>query len=201
MTVSVSGEGGGVNLGLIITPMLDMAFQLLAFFVMTYHPNALEGHIDGKLLPPQQKALKGDAPKDTKSPAPTPEDDQDPDVNDMVYVVIKAVPKGQAEGNLSEGAPTRLQLRRAEGGAGAETVAEVTQADLDHPEYFGSAVKKLSAELEKIRKSPTGDQTTISIEADPDLKQGYLVQVYDACKTAGFKSVGFVPPPTEVQGR
>ena len=42
----------GVNLGLIITPMLDMSFQILAFFIMTYHPSALEGNIDGKLLPP-----------------------------------------------------------------------------------------------------------------------------------------------------
>ena len=40
-----SGEMG-VNLGIIITPFLDMSFQLLAFFVMIYHPSALEGHID-----------------------------------------------------------------------------------------------------------------------------------------------------------
>ena len=39
----------GPNLNPIITPMLDMAFQLMAFFIMTYHPSALEGHIDGKL--------------------------------------------------------------------------------------------------------------------------------------------------------
>jgi biopolymer transport protein ExbD len=45
-------EEGGVNLGLVITPMLDMSFQLLAFFVMIYHPSALEAHIDGRLLPP-----------------------------------------------------------------------------------------------------------------------------------------------------
>ena len=29
-----------------ITPMLDMAFQLLTFFIMTYRPSALEGHMD-----------------------------------------------------------------------------------------------------------------------------------------------------------
>ena len=42
----------GVNLGIIITPMLDMAFQVLAFFIMTYHPSALEGHFDINMLPP-----------------------------------------------------------------------------------------------------------------------------------------------------
>ena len=40
----------GVQLGLIITPMLDMSFQILFFFVMTYHPSALEGQLE-MLLP------------------------------------------------------------------------------------------------------------------------------------------------------
>src|SRR5947207_2085199 len=29
-----------------ITPMLDMAFQLLTFFLFTYHPSALEGQME-----------------------------------------------------------------------------------------------------------------------------------------------------------
>src|ERR1700732_803229 len=49
---------GGVNLGLIITPMLDMSFQILSFFIMTYHPSALEGHIAGSLAPPADFAKK-----------------------------------------------------------------------------------------------------------------------------------------------
>ena len=47
---------GGVNLAIIVTPMLDMAFQLLAFFVMTYHPSALEGSYKiSQVLPPEKK--------------------------------------------------------------------------------------------------------------------------------------------------
>ena len=42
---------GGVDLGIIITPMLDMAFQLLAFFIMTYQPSPSEAALDGSLLP------------------------------------------------------------------------------------------------------------------------------------------------------
>ncbi|HYV40016.1 MAG TPA: biopolymer transporter ExbD [Gemmataceae bacterium] len=42
---------GGVDLGIIITPMLDMAFQLLAFFILTYQPPASEAAVDGSLLP------------------------------------------------------------------------------------------------------------------------------------------------------
>jgi biopolymer transport protein ExbD len=44
-------EEGGVDLGIIITPMLDMAFQLLAFFIITFHPATSEAAIDGTLLP------------------------------------------------------------------------------------------------------------------------------------------------------
>ena len=48
------GEASGVQMGLIITPMLDMSFQLMAFFIMTYHPSAFEGHVNGNLVPPER---------------------------------------------------------------------------------------------------------------------------------------------------
>ncbi len=34
-----------------ITPMLDMAFQLLTFFILTYHPAPTEGQFSMNLLP------------------------------------------------------------------------------------------------------------------------------------------------------
>ena len=36
-----------------ITPMLDMAFQLLTFFILTYRPAPSEGQFSMNLLPPQ----------------------------------------------------------------------------------------------------------------------------------------------------
>lgn len=36
-----------------VTPMLDMAFQLLTFFVLTYRPAPMEGQFAMSLLPPQ----------------------------------------------------------------------------------------------------------------------------------------------------
>jgi biopolymer transport protein ExbD len=36
-----------------ITPMLDMAFQLLTFFILTYHPAPTEGQFSMNLLPAQ----------------------------------------------------------------------------------------------------------------------------------------------------
>jgi biopolymer transport protein ExbD len=40
-----------------VTPMLDMAFQLLTFFIFTYHPTEMEGHIDMQL--PSQSGCGG----------------------------------------------------------------------------------------------------------------------------------------------
>jgi biopolymer transport protein ExbD len=37
-----------------ITPMLDMSFQLLAFFIMTFKPAPTEGQIAMQLPPPEQ---------------------------------------------------------------------------------------------------------------------------------------------------
>src|SRR5947208_3700774 len=89
----------GMNLSAIITPMLDMSFQLLAFFIMTYHPSALEGHIDGNLLPPAKVLIKGKENKvpNPNEPPPVPVD-VEPQDKDAVTVQLLAVAKGQREG-------------------------------------------------------------------------------------------------------
>ena len=45
-----------------IAPMLDMAFQLLTFFVLTYHPVPPEGQFVMNLLPPQPATAMAAAP-------------------------------------------------------------------------------------------------------------------------------------------
>jgi biopolymer transport protein ExbD len=53
-----------------ITPMLDMAFQLLTFFVLTYRPAPSEGQIIMNLLPAQPAtAIKAEAPSEKPSDA------------------------------------------------------------------------------------------------------------------------------------
>ena len=191
MSANVGGQG--VNLNIMITPFLDMAFQLLAFFVMTYHPHAIEGHIDGKLLPPSKIETAGNKAKDPNA-AIAPIDPDDEKSKDNLTVLIKAVPKGQTEGTRKEGDPTRIQLKRPESPGTPETIA-------DNDVEFATGLKVLGKELERAQKSPGGAQTAINIEADPDLRQQYVVQVYDVCKAAGYRTVGFVPPPLNAQGR
>jgi biopolymer transport protein ExbD len=112
-------SGEGVQLSLVITPMLDMAFQLLAFFVMVYNPSPIETHLDGKLLPATKekkeepppppapkignKDKKEDEPKIDEEPKidkKMPED-KEPDEKELktnLRIIIKAVAK-------AEGAP------------------------------------------------------------------------------------------------
>src|SRR4051794_25367790 len=97
-------EPAGVNLSLIITPMLDMAFQLMAFFIMTYHPSSLEGHIDGTLLPPAEIKEVGNAggnPKDEK-----PSVENEPNIKEDYMLIVKAVETGKDEGK-----PSRIFLK------------------------------------------------------------------------------------------
>lgn len=177
--------GGGVNLNIIITPMLDMAFQLMAFFIMTYHPSALEGHIDGTLLPPSKVAIAG------KASAPT-EDipvSELPDVQDSLLVNVKAVGRGQIEGDRVEGMPSRFEIRRPEDGAQSRILG-------GPPLTLDEGMKTLEKELKSMRTAEGGkaSKTSIKLEGDPEIRHQYVMRVYDICKTAGFDKIHFVAP-------
>ena len=51
-----------------ITPMLDMAFQLLTFFVLTYTPAPTEGQFSMNLLPAAPATDFKEAPAETETP-------------------------------------------------------------------------------------------------------------------------------------
>ncbi|MBI2803790.1 MAG: biopolymer transporter ExbD [Planctomycetes bacterium] len=176
----------GVQLGLIITPMLDMSFQILAFFIMTYNPSALEGHIPGSLVPPADVAKK--SKDNNNSPAPVdplsiPEDQLNPELDSAVTVKVRAVVKGQE----SEGHPVgsvRQMLVQTSLDTSAEIVSEA------HHD-FKDALKLLDERLKKM----TTSKTNLKIAPDGDLRQEYVMVLYDACKNAGYSKVHFVPPP------
>lgn len=184
-----SSGPGGVNLGLIITPMLDMSFQILAFFIMTYHPSAFEGHIPGSLIPPEEVATKS---KDS-NPTPQmeqnlsiPEDLLDPSLNEAVLVQVKSVVKGQDVDKHPEGSPSQIFVRTT-----LETDKTMI-ADVDVP--VEQAMKLLESHLKDMVKKGS-NKTNLKIAADGDLRQQWVMRVYDACKRAGFEKLHFVPPP------
>jgi biopolymer transport protein ExbD len=64
-------DGTTPEVALPVTPMLDVAFQLLFFFIMTFHPADLEGQIELSLPPDalgdQGHSFQGLPPFSTRS--------------------------------------------------------------------------------------------------------------------------------------
>lgn len=177
-----------VNLGIIITPMLDMAFQLLAFFVMTYHPSALEGHIDGKLLPPEKAAVKSTvpAPADPSAMSANPE----PDIKEYVRVAIKSVNPGQQVGDKVEGQPTQILVQTPIMNA-PETVA-------DTDDTLESGLKKLHERLKQIKEENKDATVVIKLQPDANLKHAYVVAVWNVCRVSGYENISFVAPSPDI---
>ena len=162
----------GIQLGLIITPMLDMAFQILAFFIMTYHPSALEAHIPGSLVPDNRTT---NDPNKVGAPDPGPPLFEG--LEDAITVKVKAA---------ANGSPSQLFLLQPLV-IEAELIADV---DTD----FNAALNRLTVRLRKERK----DAINLKIAADGELRQQYVMAVYDAARKAGFDKIHFVPPASRV---
>ena len=189
-------DSPGINLSAIITPFLDMSFQILAFFIMTYHPSALEGHIPGSLVPPSEFAKKSkdnnNTPPPMEDPLSVPEDLLLPELAEAVQVKIKAVPRGQVQGTRQDGEPDQILVKQ-----GSDINYQVV---IDTNMEFSAKVdspgqQQLLSRLKEIAAQPNVEKANIKIEGDGDLKQQYVMIVYDLCKKAGFSKVHFVPPP------
>jgi biopolymer transport protein ExbD len=206
----------GVNLGLIITPMLDMSFQILAFFIMTYHPSALEGHLPGSLTPPDKNIAKKGSEKNPEPGDPAvsvPEDELIPGLHEAITVKSKAIVKGDSFSHTEDLKPKPLLVGRlsqvyvreavdtkgrlvAEVRVTGESGVDAKSILAEHQRKSAAAMALLTEELKKIAAQPgTGNKNDIKIEADNDLQQEYIMLVYDTCKKAGFEKIHFVPPP------
>jgi biopolymer transport protein ExbD len=182
----------GVQLGLIITPMLDMSFQILAFFIMTYHPSALEGHIPGSLVPPDNFAKKS---KDNnplpaeQQPLSIPEDELLPELQEAITIKVKAITgKEPGVGSRVEGMPSQIFIKT---GLEADYRAPIADVDVE----WEKALDNLTKELKGMLKKGTTNKAHLKIAADGELRQQYVMGVYDTCKKAGFDKIHFVPPP------
>ena len=170
----------GVQLGLIVTPMLDMSFQILAFFIATYQPPLMERHIPGSLVPPENPAVKSNQPNNLPNveiPPSVKEEDLLPQLQEAI--LIKAM--ADRDGNLRQ-----LFLKTA-----LETEPQkVTEPD-DAPDKAVAQLEKSLAEM--IKKGSS--KADLKLAADGELKQQYVMMVYSAAKRAGYVNIHFVPPP------
>lgn len=156
--------------------MLDMTFQLLFFFIMSFNPADLEGAVELALPSEKQTA----APKDA-----TPE--KPPDLEDIKFesnltVKIRTQLDGTNDGEIS--AISILDNSAKE---------ELVQASND-PKARNPLLAGLRDNLAKRREVMSDNKESIKIQGDGRLKVANIIKVMDACREAGFVNISFVPP-------
>jgi biopolymer transport protein ExbD len=161
-----------------ITPMLDMAFQLLAFFILIYRPSDLEGQM--QLALPSQNAAAAHR-KEQVDPSAASDPNATLEVPSDVTVIVKTQNDGVNNGLISA---LTVQDR-----AGPSEIRPAT------PEQ--SPIDALMKHLQRIKET-VDNKTALKLQADSRLKWGSVVQVMDACRKAGFENISFVPPPDSV---
>jgi len=161
-----------------ITPMLDMTFQLLFFFLVFFHPAALEGQMD--------LALPTDKPKVAPETKPEPADknigeEDEPEEPPEVTVIVKAI-QGDDPRTLGQISDISVQLK--------EGVTAIREDGADQERLL----VLLQEHLKKVRET-LGNQRDVLLRGERKLRWQYVVKVRDACQKAGFSNAHFSPPP------
>lgn len=149
-----------------ITPMLDLAFQVLLFFILTYHPSQLEGQMDLSL------------PDLAQAKAATPQEAQ---------------PEKSSTGELELPAEITVILRSRRDGTRDGTISQISVQEKAGAKDV-SDKDALRRYLEKAREG-LANQNDIKIEADSSIKYSAVIDIMDICTQAGFRNVGFGRPP------
>jgi biopolymer transport protein ExbD len=153
-----------------ITPMLDMTFQLLFYFILIYNPSALEGEMDLTLPTPKDAVKAPDLP-DKQVESPGDEPDNPPEVT----VVVRTQHDGIHDGLISQ-------------------VSVVTNAADKPVETPNGQLTQLVEQLTKVRET-LSNKTDVKLVGDSRLKWESVVKVRDACQKAGFANASFAAPP------
>lgn len=161
-----------------VVPMLDMTFQLLFFFIITFQsPSGVEAQIPLSLPPPegQQEASKDKKDKTDKDIIPTIDSD--------VTVEVKSLNNPQYPGEMGEVEVSGLAkevIRPTPGKSLDEGRAEVLAR-------LGDAMKQMAQDLKK-------DNLSLRLKADPGVKWERVIQVADTCRQAKFLGIRFEKP-------
>jgi biopolymer transport protein ExbD len=152
-----------------ITPMLDMTFQLLFFFITSFNPADQEGQVDMAL--PSEDIKVAHKPEDVKKDVAP---DKDPALEFPSDLTVKV--RTQQDG-INDGEISALFIRNIEG----------------KEEPVDGGLAGLRAVLEK-RREEMSNKENIKVQGDAKLKVKSLMRVMDACRQSGFKNVSMVPP-------
>lgn len=150
-----------------LTSMLDIIFNVLAFFVVTFNPPVPEKNFDVTLPPPKKQ-------EETKATSELPS--EEPELYQDVTIGLRAGPNGTLQTIQLEG--------RDLGGAGVGVPRLVNE------------LRKTAAML-NIGAADKGALEAANIIADPSLKYEHVMAVVDACYQASIKKINFAETPTQ----
>jgi biopolymer transport protein ExbD len=163
-----STRQGDSKIILPITPMLDMTFQLLFFFIMNFNPADLEGAVEMALPSEQDKAAHTKEKQDPKSAT---DKDPVPDFPSDLTVKVRTQMDGKNDGEISA-----ISVRNLEG-------KEDTVDGLP-------GLKRYLAE----KRAGLTNKEGLKLQGDGKLRVRSIVKVMDTCRDAGFPNISFVPP-------
>ncbi len=145
-----------------ITPMLDMTFQLLAFFIFTFKPQDSEGKI--ALTLPEEKG-GGDGIPDPTSDEPKPI---------VIVVTVRSAENGKI-------ASMEMRIEDKNAQAGVAQPAEGLGASPD------ALKQKLTSKYSEYKAA--NQPSKLQFEISEDLAWAYAVQLIDIGKQIGFTDV------------
>jgi biopolymer transport protein ExbD len=169
----------GTEVTLPITPMLDMSFQLLFFFISTFKlPTGMEGSLDLN-LPSDAQAKAEDA---LNVDPHKPSEDAPPDLKADINITVQTATQ-------NTGSDESISFITIEEEAGKTQLSPSEKG-------YSTHLDELTDKLKEIAQKKTGaDSPTVKIEGDSRLKWRDVVRVMDACRNAGLPNISFAQPP------
>jgi biopolymer transport protein ExbD len=190
--------GPGVELP--ITPMLDMAFQLLAFFVIFYHPSASEGQIQLSLPAGGEARAKAEMEVD---PAALSDTDIEPPAD--LTVVIKTRQDGINDTFPSQyvveglqGSSTSMNTLKELGEYLQKEITRLRNERQEETKQLRAAAKAVGLTDDEKKRLKQVLDFPIKIKPAGKLRYAFVVEVMDASAKVGFTSFAFAPPPDMV---
>jgi biopolymer transport protein ExbD len=168
------GDGPGNEVTLPVTPMLDMAFQLLFFFITVFNPADIEGQMDLSLPSDADKAAKNekDVDKDKRS-----DKELEPKFESDLTVKVRTQLDGRNDGKISA-------IFLSQVGSKDEPISATDDAELV------TAFRKALAS----KRDTISNKDAIKVQGDGKLRVEGIITIMDACRKEGFTNVSFVPP-------
>lgn len=145
-----------------LAAMLDMAFQLLTFFILTFKPSPVEGELQLRMPPPQ--VVKSDRAGGEKAGA------------------------DESNKNLVAGLDT-LVITVAAGRSGGIAQMELFgSTQTDNRVALGKDMSRLNEELKRLLGAKNTPFEQVIVQASSDLRYDALMQVVEVCSAQTIRT-------------